>query len=114
MKEYIPLFLLMWWAFGVLLVFAKRDVWSDYYDKFPTLTFWPKDVVLFLVLAVCVVFFPLPMLAPFETARNAFKECRKKRRLKRALLKVFQTIKKGKGGEVEKDFDELIKRVKKL
>lgn len=114
MKEYIPLFLLIWWAGGVLLVFGKRDTWHRFYEKIPALALWPQHYILALVLAISAVFFPLPMLVPFVAAWRAFKEWQIKRMLKQTLLKVLREVKKRKGGQAETDFDELIKRVKRL
>jgi len=61
--EYLPLFLLLWWSFGVALIFGNMERLVKIYDHVLALALWPDFIVLLLVFAVCVIFFPLPMIA---------------------------------------------------
>ena len=112
--EYLPLFLLMWWTFGVVLIFGKHEEWVEFYDHVPGLAMLPQHYVLLLVFIVCVVGFPIPMLAPFEEAWSAVKQWRQRRKVRQAVIKVIETLRKGQTGELAKKFDDLIEKAKRI
>lgn len=106
--------LLIWWAFGVALIFGQRSVWHRFYTENQYLHHRPQWVVLLTVLAVCIVLFPIPLSAPFEYGFAMFQDWRRKRRLKKTLLKTFKTLQKGKNEELKSEFQKLIDLTKRL
>lgn len=112
--EYLPLFLLMWWTFGVLLIFGKHEEWVKFYDRVPGLAMLPQHYVLLLVLLVCIVVFPIPMLAPFEVVWSAMKQWRQRRKVRRAVVRAMKALRKGQTGELAKRFDDLIEKAKRI
>lgn len=104
----------MWWCFGVVLIFGSQSRWEHYFERLPALAFIPRERLVLLVMAICVVLFPVPMIAPFEAAKFRFVTWRKKRRLKKALVKILESVSKGKSGEVAEELKAMIEKTKRL
>lgn len=104
---YLLVFILIWWAFSVSLIFGDTDRINRIFDKVPTLELWPRHYILAAIFFICVVAFPLVMIAPFKIAYEEFVFWRIRREFKRQLMRIA----KGKPKEVQDAIKSLVDKI---